>query len=206
MELKQKLRNPFIQQYLVEIIFPLIGYFFFDWDILIIGVYYLIDHLCSQIMFFRRAFMVNKKGTAHGNLIYFYLAIVLFVILFSTETLGFGYFVSEASGKSSDTILNEVLQFAKDELWLLFPVVLFMYHLKDQFTFYMPRHYLKHQYSKMLLWDGISTLTILLLFFAGGILWIKTLLPDLAIIAIFLVIKIAFDLSLKRFFIRKTFL
>lgn len=200
----KKLQNPFIQQYLIEILFPLLGYFFFDWDILIIGVYYLIDHFCAQVLFFRRAHWVNKKGLQVLGNYPLILAIFVFGVLFFAEFALLLYFLMEAKSMTLEAISNSFLVFAKEELWFLFPVVLFVYHLKDQFTFYMPRHYLKRKFIPYLWWDVGRNGFILALFGLFGYFWIYFKPNDLTIIFIFLVLKIGFDLTVKKFFERQS--
>ncbi|MBK9191411.1 MAG: hypothetical protein IPM77_07790 [Crocinitomicaceae bacterium] len=54
MDLRDKLRNPFVQQYILEILIPLAGYFWFDWTIEIIALFYLIDQFASEFSFLRK--------------------------------------------------------------------------------------------------------------------------------------------------------
>ena len=202
----QKLRNPFIQQYAIEIVFPLAGYFFFDWDILIIGVYYLIDHLCSQILFFRRAHWINIKGPKPIGIHFLLLAFFAFFIFLFAEIIGFNFLVMETQGMTQKAVFEGFYSFAISELWILFPLVLFVYHLKDQFTFYARRQYLKLNYKRYVLWEGINSLLILLLFAIGGLFWIKFSIHNAAIIFIFIGLKIGFDLTVKRINSKKTFI
>lgn len=200
----QKLRNPFIQQYAIEIVFPLLGYFFFDWDILIIGVYYLIDHLCSQILYFRRAHWVNVKGQQSVGIQLLLLSIFTFAVFFFAELIGFNYLIIETQKMTQTEVLDGFYDFAISELWLLFPLVLFVYHLKDQFTFYARRQYLKLNYKPYLFWEAVSGLIILLLFALGGFLWLKFSLPNAVIIFVFIGLKIGFDLTLKKVIAKKS--
>ncbi|NOQ71850.1 MAG: hypothetical protein GQ574_07610 [Crocinitomix sp.] len=195
----QKLRNPFIQQYAIEIVFPLAGYFFFDWDILIIGVYYLIDHLCSQILFFRRAHWVNVKGPKPLKNRFLLSAIFAFLTFLLAEIIAFNYLVMETQEMTQKAVLEGFYDFTISELWILFPLVLFVYHLKDQFTFYARRQYLKLNYKRYVLWEGVNSLIILILIAIVGLLWMKFSIHNAAIIFIFIGLKIGFDLTVKRF-------
>lgn len=201
----ERLRNPFIQQYLIEIVFPLLGYFFFDWDILIIGVYYFVDQLCSQIMFYRRALWVKNKGPIEGfGALFFIIFIPAFLVIFFFEIAWFSYLIVQTQEMNTGQIGEAVLAFGKSELWLLFPVVLFVYHLRDQFTFYMPRRFMNYNFQQMMSYDFLSNMIILTLFALGGMLWMKFALPDILVILLFLVLKIAFDLTLKKIFLEKS--
>ena len=201
----KKLRNPFVQQYAIEIVFPLIGYFFFDWDILIIATYYLIDHLCSQIMFFRRALWVKNKGEVKYGSSLFIIAILTFLLFFIAEIALLENYIRITQHFSIEKMNELFLEFAKNELWFLFPLVLFMYHFKDQFTFYMPRHYLKYNYKKYLIWDMVNSSVVLVLLAAIGYVWVLTMLPNVVAILIFVTVKIGFDLSIKQFIQKKSF-
>ena len=196
MTLKERLRNPFVQQYLIEIVFPLVGYFFFDWDLLIIGVYYLIDHLSSQILFFRRLSWMNKDKD--DSIVPLIVSIVASLVFVMVEVLVLTFLICETQSLELMDVQTKFLLFAKEELWILFPVVLLVYHLKDQFTFYMPRHYLKFDYKASVRVDAIGGAIQLSLLFLGGLLWWKLRIPDFSVILLFLVVKIAYDLTVKK--------
>jgi len=196
MTLKERLRNPFVQQYLIEIVFPLVGYFFFDWDLLIIGVYYLIDHLSSQILFFRRLSWMNKDKD--DSIVPLIVSIVASLVFVMVEVLVLTFLICETQSLELMDVQTKFLLFAKEELWILFPVVLLVYHLKDQFTFYMPRHYLKFDYKASVRDDAIGGAIQLSLLFLGGLLWWKLRIPDFSVILLFLVVKIAYDLTVKK--------
>ncbi|MFT5819167.1 MAG: hypothetical protein ACI8ZM_000390 [Crocinitomix sp.] len=199
----QKLRNPFIQQYAIEIVFPLAGYFFFDWDILIIGVYYLVDHLCSQILFFRRAHWVNIKGLKPVGIHLLLMTVFALLLFLFAEVVGFNYLIMETQEMTQKAVFEGFYNFTISELWILFPLVLFVYHLKDQFTFYARRQYLKLNFKRYVLWEGVNALIILFLFALGGFIWTKYSIPNAAIIFIFIGLKIGFDLTVKRFSSKK---
>ena len=123
MDLKTKLRNPKVQQYILEIVFPLAGYYFWDWSLLIIIVFYLLDFLASQLLFFRRLYFIQK----HQNIFLWWtipLSITLFSILYLLviRALSTSFIFTEyGSVKPYD----ELTVFVKDELWFLFPVISF---------------------------------------------------------------------------------
>jgi hypothetical protein len=204
MPLGKQLRNPIVQQYVLEIVFPLVGYFFFDWDILIIGVYYLIDHLCSQIMFFRRAYKANKHAKFPKSTRYLVIAIVIFLVFFSVETIGLGQALMVTESMPLESVLDSFYTFAKEELWILFPVVLIVYHFKDQLTYYMPRRFMNYDYQRMVFYDLLGGFIILFLLFSGGALWIVFDFSPLLAIIIFVIIKVAYDLTIKRYILKQS--
>ena len=194
-DFREKLRNPFVQQYAIEILFPLIGYFFFGWGILLIGVYYLLDRFASQLLFFRRLVWMRKKGNESS--FYLILSIVLSFIWITIEIVALVYSIHLTQNTALETIGQEVYAFTLDELWFLFPLVILMYHLKDQFTFYMPRHYLKFDYVRSVKWNLVGGGLQLALLVLGMVLWIQFFIPNWAVIFIFVSVKIGYDLFVK---------
>jgi hypothetical protein len=199
---KEKLRNPFVQQYAVEILFPLIGFFFFDWSLVIIAIFYLMDQIGSETSFFRRLARVSagKKGQV---IRIFMWSLFAFLALFTIQCAFLGMIGFNLLQPGTDPT-NEITAFMKEEGWFLFPLVIFMYHFKDQFMFYMPRRYLLYNPMKMQLYRLVSNLVILVLA-VGGISVLKLVeLPGAIILVIFLVIKIAFDFTVGKWADRKS--
>lgn len=195
--MKEKLRNPFVQQYLMEIVLPLAGYFFFDWDVLIIGVYYFLDYLSGQVLFYRRAYWVMTKNAARGKFYLIFISITLFLAFFITEFIVFSDTVMVYNHWEFGVFYNQILAFAKEELWLLFPVLLFVTHFQDQFTFYAPRRYLKRDCTKFVLSDMFKGGIVFVLFMMGIFLWDKFMPHELVVIFGFIIGKVIFDLTLK---------
>ena len=200
---KGKLRNPFVQQYLIEIVFPLVGYFFFDWNIWVIAIYYFFDQLGAQILFYGRAFIVNKKAETTRNLFGFFLSIIAFFLLFVFEICIIGTAVMQTQVWTINKLETALIDFLVSEGWLLFPVLLLAYHLKDQFSFYMPRHYLKYDMGNMLKWNLISNVVIVLFIGLGTVIWRQFTLSNSLVIISFVVFKVAFDLLKRPFVLKK---
>ena len=51
---KLNFKNPFVQQYILELLLPIIGYFFFNWTLPIIAVFYLMDQLGALFSLVRK--------------------------------------------------------------------------------------------------------------------------------------------------------
>lgn len=200
---KGKLRNPFVQQYLIEIVFPLAGYFFFDWNIWVIAIYYFFDQLGAQILFYRRAFIVNRKAEVTKSLSGFWLSISAFCLLFIVEIYLIGTTVLQTQVWTMNKLETVLVDFLVSEGWLLFPVLLFAYHLKDQFSFYMPRHYLKYDMGNMLKWNFLSNVVTVLLIGLGAVIWRQFALNNSLVIILFVVFKIVFDLLQRPFVLKK---
>jgi len=196
MTLKQRLQNPFVQQYLLEILLPVIGYFFFDWSLLIIAAFYLLDQLAAEISFLRK-FKAIRKSENKPSRLFFSVSVMLILVLLTLElVLLLNYFA--ASDFDRNTIFAELTIFAKEELWLLFPLVLLMNYMKDQFTFFMPRRYLQKDSMRYFKWHWIENFFLLVIILLGTWCGKKLVLPAVLVIAIFMVLKLTFDFTVAR--------
>jgi len=200
---RAKLRNPFVQQYLVEILFPLVGYFFFDWSLTVIAVFYLIDQLASETAFIRRLYKISSSSEIRSTKIIF-SAIILFVLIFLVELFFLHNSFQHIRSMTSEQLNSEIIVFAKEELWILFPLVILLYHFKDQFTFYIPRRYLQYNIRKTFTYHQIGSLIMLIIILAGFMLWQISGIHDMIILISFLVLKIVFDFSIGKWIDRKS--
>jgi hypothetical protein len=202
MSLTEKLRNPFVQQYAVEILFPLIGFFFFDWSLVVIAVFYLMDQIGSETAFFRRLVRVSVAKNAPYIRVFTW-SLAAFLALFVVQGI-FLLLVGFDLMQSAIPATDEIIKFMKEEGWFLFPLVIFMYHFKDQFMFYMPRRYLQYKPMKMQLYRLVSNLVILVLV-VGGISVLKLVeLPGAVVLILFLVLKVVFDFTIAKWVDRKS--
>lgn len=199
MAIKKQLKNPLVQQYVLEIALPLAGYFFFDWSLAIIAAFYLLDFFSAEIARNRRVYKVFKStGSAKVDrfmISLFVGGLFFFVSLYWTwENL-----ILMTDGEEGLIALHEELKaFAREELWLLVPIVLFVYHLKDVMTFYMPRRYMKYNYEKMVKFHLIELLILTTLILIGVFCWRYFQLADLTVLIGFIVVKLGFDILIAR--------
>lgn len=203
MSLKVKLRNPFVQQYVLEILLPLAGYFFFDWSLTIIAVFYLLDFIGSEYSYTRK--LVAIAGVAGKR--YALLLVSGVTIFFSILTLQiwllWNYFTT-GDAAVTDSLMKELSDFALEELWILFPLVILMYYLKDQFTFFMPRRFLQRDTLRFFYTHQITSVLICGILVLGIFLLNHVNFSDLVILIIFLVAKIIFDFSVAKFLEKKS--
>ncbi len=198
MSWKQNLKNPLFQQYALELLLPLIGFFIFDWSLLLIGTYFLIDHLASQTFFYQRAISVRKfHGTTTGKGIMI-ISIVAFIGLFVFEMAFLSTLVLHVQNVTMDVLMDDLWKLGKEELWFLIPLVFFAYYLKDKMTFYMSRAFVRLDFNKMIRWDLLSQLIMVALLAIGVLIWIMYFTYPGWIILSFLLAKILFDLTLKK--------
>lgn len=198
MSWKQKLRNPLFQQYALELLLPIIGFFVFDWSLLLIGIYFLLDHLVSQIFFYKRSLFVREfQGTKAGIGIIL-VSILAFISLFFLETLMLSTLVLHVQNITLDLLLADFWKLTKEELWLLIPLVFFAYYLKDKMTFYMSRAFVHFDFKKMIRWDLVGQFIMVSILSVSVFLWIRVFSHPSWILVSFLIGKIGFDFTLKK--------
>lgn len=200
MQIQDKLRNPFVQQYILEILIPLIGYFWFDWTVEIITLFYLIDQFASELFFLRKL----RSIAVFNDLIFFrqiLLSALLFLIFILVECyLLYHFFSSRMIDNDARQIVNDQVKiFLVEESWLLIPLVFLMYYMKDQFTFYMPRKFAMKHPGRFFQWHIISETILLVLVVLGVLLFSGKEIEDYLLIIVFLCVKIVFDLTVQKY-------
>ena len=123
MSWKQKLRNPIFQQYALELLLPIIGFFVFNWSLLLIGIYFLIDHLVSQIFFYKRSLFVREYHGAKAGIGILIISALAFIGLFFLEIVVLSTLVLHVQNITLDLLLADFWKLSKEELWLLIPLV-----------------------------------------------------------------------------------
>jgi len=194
---REKIRNPFVQQYIIEIAFPLIGYYFFNWSLTIIAVFYLVDFLASELAFFRRVHKISSGNQTSGKA-FLFGSIFLFLICFSILILFLYNNIISIRSIQPDDLYFELITFIKEELWLLFPLVIILYQFKDTFTFYMPRRYLLYNTKKTVVYHQLLNGIMLVLIVIGITLWRYTNINDTMVLFIFLLVKLGFDFTIVK--------
>ncbi|MGB1103027.1 MAG: DUF6498-containing protein [Crocinitomicaceae bacterium] len=192
---RKKIRNPIVQQYLIELVLPFAGYFFFDWSIMFIGFYYLIDQIVGQILFYRRYLWVSNRGKVkHIPIIFYTILIPYFIVILGVEVYAFQGVMAAVKNVEWSAIVDQFLTFSAEELWLLLPVMLFAYHVMDQFSFYAPRRYLNYTGKQYGFLNLLQNTLILALTIIVALITIQFKLNDTWLLIIFVVLKIGFDL------------
>ena len=197
MALKDKLRNPLIQQYILEIALPLVGYFFFGWTIPVIIAFYFVDYLASEVARNRRVYKVFKTQQSQASITPFFVSVIIALILY-TANLFWCWHYTLIIFQNKLTVTEELTAFAKEELWLLVPVVYFVYHFKDVLTFYMPRKFMKCDYKKMVRYQMVELVVLTILTFAGMTIWAVFSFSNITVLISFIVLKLGFDILLVR--------
>lgn len=197
---KDKLRNPFIQQYLLEILLPFAGYLFFDWSLVIIAAFYFLDHLASEVFFVRRLSRITKESDRNKAVVGIGICVSLLTIV--AEGLLIYYLWIHAANENE--LIVELTNFAVDELWLLFPLVLLVYYMKDQMTFNMPRRFVLYHSGRYMNYHvflnsiALAGVAVMLLIIA------QTDMHDLFYLLIFVGLKLLYDFTLVKWADKKS--
>ncbi|HIP35508.1 MAG TPA: hypothetical protein EYG85_01495 [Crocinitomix sp.] len=197
-DIKRELKNPINQQYIAEILFPFIGYLFFDWSLLIIVVFYLLDQLASQILFAKRLHTINKYWNENKGQRYLLASLVLFFLIFFVELFVLNQSFSKISDLTGICYNDELIEFSKNELWFLFPLLLAMYYLQDKMLFYLPKLYEQHLTQPYFIKNGVENLIILILVSLSTYIYFLFSIPDMVVILCIVVVKLIFDLVIKK--------
>jgi len=198
MDWKLQLRNPKVQQGVMEVVFPLAGYFFWDWSLLIIVVFYMIVWLASQVMFTRRLIKVKEQFNERLNWV---LPLSIFVSVLSI--VGISDFIYSFFQGIYGLVLNkdlnqELLTFLKGELWYLLPIIMLSYHLMDKMLFYAPRRFLNYSVRPYLYGNIKSNSIACVMILIGTISYAYILPSDILTIVLIVTIKLFFDVVIKK--------
>ncbi|MBK6951217.1 MAG: hypothetical protein IPH24_04010 [Crocinitomicaceae bacterium] len=198
MTIKERLRNPFVQQYLLEILLPIVGYYFFDWSLIIIASFYLIDQIGSEYSFVRK-FQAIRKSENKSGFRYSLMAIIFFLMIVCVEIFALYYFFRDENVEVEQKMITELAVFAKEELWIILPLIILTYHLKDQFTFFMPRRYLQKESKKFVQGQLIELSLIAGLVVVGLVVFSNFVIRDQILLFSFLAVKLLFDFTIGKY-------
>ncbi|MDX1349199.1 MAG: hypothetical protein R3279_03065 [Putridiphycobacter sp.] len=196
MAIKHVLKNPAVQQYALELLFPIIGYLFFGWSFLVIVLFYLVDQLGNQINFFARLKFVQKLFLPRKNWL-FPVMIVNFVILFCIELLWLNYlFKEELYNCQAYFYRSELVDFFYNEFWLFLPLLVLANYFKDKMTFYktdLPYQISPHNMSIFNVISIIGTFALIAFVYA---VWINLKPSVLFIIIVVAILKLGFEVMI----------
>lgn len=198
MTIKERLRNPYVQQYLLEILLPIVGYYFFHWSLIIIASFYVIDQIGSEYSFIRK-FQAIKKSENKSGFRFSVVAIIFFMMIVCVEIFAIYYFFGDENVQVEQKMITELTVFAKEELWILLPLIILMYHLKDQFTFFMPRRYLQKESKKFFQGHLIELSLIAVLVVVASVAFSNLAIPDQILLFSFLAVKLLFDFTIGKY-------
>ena len=119
-------------------------------------------------------------------------------IFFSLEIYVIYHTVIEATIADETTLNAEFVDFAKSELWLIAPILIFVYAFKDRFTFYMPRRYLKYSFKKSVNVEFLKLISIFVLTISLMFLWQKLHVNEVLVLLIFVFSKIGYDFTIHK--------
>jgi len=186
-KLTTALKNPTIQQYGLELLFPIVGYLFFDLSFLLVIFFYLVDQLGNQINFFARVSFVENLFRPKLRWL-FPAAIFLFVVLFVAEIILIGlFFKNNIYDCQSTFFASEIKSFFLKEFWLFLPLLVFLNYFKDKMTFYKSDLPYQESPQKMVIFKSISIFNAFALI---GFIYVIWLLLKPAIIIILILVAL----------------
>lgn len=198
MDWKVQLQNPKTQQGIMEFVFPLVGYFFWDWSLLIIVVFYLVDWIASQLMYTRRLIKVKEQFNENLNwVIPLSVSFSVLAIVGLSSVLYF-YFDMNYSFVLKKDLNQELILFLKAELWYLLPLIIFSYHLMDKMLFYVPRRFMNYSVRPYLYKNIISNSVAAVVIGLGVLIYANINLSDVYTILLIVGVKLTFDSVIKK--------
>ena len=192
----QTIKNPIFQQYSLELLFPIVGYLFFDWSFLLIVLFYLVDQLGNQVNFFARLRFVQTLYLPKKKWL-FPVTIFGFLFIFIVEMVViFGLFYTYLYDCQTVFLYSELMDFLLQELWLFLPVLVLANYLKDKMTFYKTDLPYQESPEKMMALNSLKLVSVFLLIIIVLMFWLILLIAGL---------KLLFDLAIFPFFKRHYF-
>lgn len=204
-EIKNPIKNPLFQQYALELLFPILGYLFFDWSFLVIVLFYLVDQLGNQVNFFARLRFVQTLYLPKKKWI-FPLSIFIFCIVLTAE-LGWLYSLFSGSIYDCTTLYfhEALIDFLVSEFWLFLPILIAANYFKDKLTFYKTELPYKESPEKMIIFNWINFLSALLLIGSIYMIWLMFKPAFIWLIILIAILKLSYDLLMFPF-MKKHFL
>lgn len=197
--MKDGLKNPFIRQYVLEILLPIVGFYFLDWSLTIIAIFYLMDQLAAEFAFSFRMSRVSKNiDHTRKSILYSVIPFALYIIALGIQGLFIlktWYIVYDGQGEQ---IMEEISDFVFPEGLILLPLVILIYLIKDRFTFYIPRRYMNHHPVRYMQMRLIRLTTTTILVCTGFTIWYKSQPEEETILISFLIGKVLYDLTLGK--------
>ena len=201
----QTIKNPIFQQYSLELLFPIVGYLFFDWSFLLIVLIYLVDQLGNQVNFFARLRFVQTLYLPKKKWL-FPVTIFGFLFIFIVEMVViFGLFYTYLYDCQTVFLYSELMDFLLQELWLFLPVLVLANYLKDKMTFYKTDLPYQESPEKMMALNSLKLVSVFLLIIIVLMFWYIFKPSSIWLILLIAGLKLLFDLAIFPFFKRHYF-
>ncbi len=198
MNFRKVLAHPLFQ-YSLELALPVLGYLFLGWTLPVIIAFYFFDFLGSEFARHRRHKKVMEVNSAAEESVWTTGVVVSVMVFVLTTSLAL-FLMADMIGVSGSKPMVEIVEFLKEEGWLLLPLVLFAAHLKDKMTFYMPKKYYDYTFDKLMKNFYLEIIVLLLLICGGlvGYYYLSNTIDGLILLTCFVLIKLIFDFGLVR--------
>jgi len=203
MDLVKWIKNPNVQQNALELLFPIIGFLFFDWSLLVIILFYLTDQLGVEFTFWARLKFVQKLFLPKIKWLFF-IVVIGFILFFTIEIISIGYvFTHEKFDCSILYFWLEFNQFLKQEFLLFLPALLFLNYFKDKMTFYKSNQPYQISPKRLIVFQFITYISRLILIGLMIIVWYSFKPSDIWFVLLIPIFKLVFDVGILPFFKQK---
>jgi hypothetical protein len=145
--IKNKIRNPLFANIVLENIFPILGFFLWDWNLYYIFLFYFLDFFASEFSFGVKLWnIIRKPGHFHGYdpkfrstfLKLFFIQFPIFLIVFGVcaylSTLMAGFVMTDLDWQA------ELTKFFTNE-YLFVIAIFFAQFMYVRMTFIVPRRF-----------------------------------------------------------------
>jgi hypothetical protein len=189
-----KLKNPVLQQYAIDLLFPLVGYFFLDWSIFIIAIFYLIDQFAVHVTQYIRLYKIGNVQNVDRFRFNLSLKVLFTLVVLVVESVAVIIAIQYIQKVSINSLQEEFMSFAIGELWFFIPLLIGVYVLKDQFTFYMPRRHTQYSFRKYGRFLSLKQITSSVIFLTYCLIVTYLLIPVVWCLVLFALGKLGYDI------------
>lgn len=140
--------NPIQRQNFLELLLPVLGFYFLDWSIVLIIAFYLADHLGEQISTFRVLLKIHadrknamKWMVTHSvsSLLFLILHLILLAKIFYQESL------------QNELVEKQLGDFLSTEIWIIIPLIVIASFLKTHLLIIVPHRFLQMNATKLVI-------------------------------------------------------
>ncbi len=193
MKIINRLKNQNVQQNALELLFPIVGFVFFDWSFLIIILFYLTDQIGAEIAFLMRLKFVQKLFLPIKVWL-FPTAIALSLTFFILEFYWIqAVFISEKFDCVEPYFWLELKQFLKQEFLFFLPILVFMNYYKDKMTFYKSKLPYENSPERMFAFQVLTFIARFICIALVIALWHIFKWSDLLFVLFIPIIKLSYD-------------
>lgn len=190
------LKRLHLQQFILDIIFTILGYFFWDWSLLIIIIFYLLDFFISETFTYRKIWKSKQAQEVKLNPI-FYISIFCFLASVIAMTLYIKW-IFEIEFNPENNQWVSIKEFMKSDGIFFIPLIGLNYYLMDKMTFFKLKKEYQFDVSKEIKRQFILLISGIILAIIGLLLYQFISVKDITFIAIILIGRAIYEFIIKQ--------